>query len=62
MLTSGGGGYGDPLKRDADRVATDVRLGYISREAAWRDYGVALDPDGSVLYRETKIERVQRAR
>ena len=62
VLTSGGGGYGDPLMRNADRVATDVRLGYISREAAWRDYGVAIDPDGSVLDRETKIERVQRTR
>ena len=60
VLTSGGGGYGDPLMRDTDRVATDVRLGYISREAAWRDYGVALDPDGGVLDRETKTERARR--
>jgi hypothetical protein len=36
-----------------------VRLGYISREAAWRDYGVALDPDGGVLDRETKTERAR---
>ncbi len=61
VLTSGGGGYGDPLRRDANMVATDVRLGYISPEAAWRDYGVALDPEGVVLEPETETERARRA-
>jgi N-methylhydantoinase B len=35
----GGGGYGDPLKRDKSKIARDVALGYVSREAAKRDYG-----------------------
>ena len=61
VLTSGGGGYGDPLRRAAHKVAADVRLGYISGEAAWRDYGVALDPDGGVLGSETETERTRRA-
>ena len=38
----GAGGYGDPLKRDPEAVARDVREGKVSREAARRDYGVVL--------------------
>jgi N-methylhydantoinase B len=46
-ITNGGGGWGDPFERDADRVLRDVRNGYVSVEAARRDYGVAVlgDPD-----------------
>lgn len=44
----GGGGYGDPMEREAWRVARDVREGYVSAEAALRDYGVAVAGDGSV--------------
>jgi N-methylhydantoinase B len=42
-LSSGGGGYGDPLTRPPDRVRDDVRNGFVSLEAAERDYGVVLD-------------------
>jgi len=35
----GGGGYGDPRKRDRRSIVNDVLEGYISREAAARDYG-----------------------
>ncbi|MBV8242491.1 MAG: hydantoinase B/oxoprolinase family protein [Hyphomicrobiales bacterium] len=42
--TPGGGGHGDPLTRDAERVLADVREGLVSREAAERDYGVVLEP------------------
>lgn len=38
----GGGGWGDPLKRPAERVLDDVRDEYVSMEAAKRDYGVVL--------------------
>jgi N-methylhydantoinase B len=38
--TPGGGGYGDPRARDPERVLADVREGYVSPEAAERDYGV----------------------
>jgi N-methylhydantoinase B len=34
----GGGGYGDPAKRDPDAVANDIAEGYVSEEAARRDY------------------------
>lgn len=41
---SGGGGYGDPRTRERWRVLEDLRLGYVSPEGAFRDYGVS---DGS---------------
>jgi 5-oxoprolinase (ATP-hydrolysing)/N-methylhydantoinase A len=44
LLLPGGGGYGDPRKRDPKLVEADLKGGYISREAALRDYGY--DPEG----------------
>ena len=38
----GGGGYGDPFERDPERVLDDVVNGYVSVEAAERDYGVVV--------------------
>ena len=38
----GGGGYGDPFARDPELVRQDVIAGYVSPDAAARDYGVAL--------------------
>ena len=43
VMTGGGGGYGNPLERDPRLVLNDVVNGFVSREAAERDYGVALD-------------------
>ncbi len=40
IQTGGGGGYGDPRRRDHARVRTDVRRGYVSTEAARTIYGV----------------------
>jgi N-methylhydantoinase B len=37
--TAGGGGWGDPHKRERALVERDVRLGYVSAKAAWREYG-----------------------
>ena len=47
ILTGGGGGYGPPSGREADAVRRDVGEGYVSREAARRDYviDVAASPD-----------------
>jgi N-methylhydantoinase B len=42
--TGGGGGYGDPLDRDPEMVSADVRNGFVSAEAAARDYGVVVVP------------------
>jgi N-methylhydantoinase B len=48
MLSGGGGGFGDPRTRDAELVAFDVAEGYVSVEAAERDYGVVVAPDGTL--------------
>jgi N-methylhydantoinase B len=48
LSTSGGGGWGDPLDRPAERVARDVAGGFVSRESAREDYGVVLDARGGV--------------
>jgi N-methylhydantoinase B len=45
----GGGGYGEALAREPERVLADVREGFVSREAAERDYGVVLKHDGDAL-------------
>jgi N-methylhydantoinase B len=37
--TAGGGGWGDPCRRDRARIAADVADGKVSPEAARRDYG-----------------------
>ena len=39
VLTGGGGGYGDPRRRDRNRVKEDLEKGYISPEAARMVYG-----------------------
>lgn len=46
QFTGGGGGYGDPLLRQSDRVAADVRDGWITVTQARAAYGVVLDPAG----------------
>ena len=47
--TPGGGGHGDRLARPPERVLADVREGYVSPEAAERDYGVVLSADGRAV-------------
>jgi N-methylhydantoinase B len=49
----GGGGFGDPAERDPDQVAADVADGLISREAAERDYRVALAANGAADHAAT---------
>jgi N-methylhydantoinase B len=46
--TGGGGGYGPPGERAIDLVARDLARGYVTIEAASRDYGVAVAADGTV--------------
>jgi N-methylhydantoinase B len=48
LLTGGGGGFGPPKEREPERVANDVRQGYISRAAAKETYHVALKSTGEV--------------
>ncbi|MBX6351678.1 MAG: hydantoinase B/oxoprolinase family protein [Clostridia bacterium] len=58
---AGGSGYGEPFERDPQAVARDVRLGYVSREAAENEYGVAIGPDGAVDEARTAALRQGRA-
>ena len=48
VRTGGGGGWGDPLERDAERVRWDVIEELVSKEAARDLYGVVLRDDLSV--------------
>jgi len=55
--TQGGGGYGDPLARPAERVADDVANGFVSAETAADAYGVVLDAAGAVDRAATEARR-----
>jgi N-methylhydantoinase B len=45
---AGGGGWGDPRRREAARVRDDVVRDYVSRASAREDYGVVLDADFNI--------------
>jgi N-methylhydantoinase B len=53
----GGGGYGDPLEREPERVARDVAQGYVSASAAERVYGVVVGTKGVVDEVATRSRR-----
>src|SRR5690606_13854716 len=36
----GGGGYGDPRQRSRDKVRSDLKAGYITKEQPRDDYGL----------------------
>ena len=48
VSSAGGGGWGDPRRRDAALVARDVKDGIVSIGAARERYGVAIDAAGVV--------------
>ena len=39
LESPGGGGWGDPQQRPREAVARDIRLGFVTPDAAARDYG-----------------------
>jgi N-methylhydantoinase B len=55
--TPGGGGHGDPATRDPQRVLDDLAEGYISPEAAERQYGVVRKDDGTLDATATAARR-----
>lgn len=57
---AGGGGYGDPLDREPERVATDVANGLLSQERALAAYGVVVDEHGTVDREATRRARLSR--
>ncbi len=66
MFWQGGGGYGDPLRRDPENVAVDLREGKITTKAARELYGVVLadgrvDEAGTAACRE-EVRELRRSR
>ncbi|SMF31175.1 N-methylhydantoinase B [Tistlia consotensis] len=59
IRSAGGGGRGDPFEREPWRVLRDVERGYVSSEAAERDYGVVIR-DGAVDEAATEARRAAR--
>ena len=57
-VTWGGGGWGDPLTREPDLIAKEVRQGLITRKGA-KDYGVVIKPSGLVDEKATKSLRTK---
>ncbi len=47
FVTWGGGGWGNPLDRDPEAVALEIRQGLVSVDGA-REYGVVIASDGTV--------------
>ncbi|MFT3719499.1 hydantoinase B/oxoprolinase family protein [Pseudorhodoferax sp.] len=54
IRTAGGGGHGPARTREIEHVLADLRQGYVSREAAERDYGVATDASGALDLERTR--------
>ena len=64
-FVAGGSGYGDPLDREPERVARDVRVGIVSPHVANEVYGVVLRrehclPDGEATEKRRREIRENR--
>jgi N-methylhydantoinase B len=46
IMTGGGGGLGAASERDPEAVRHDVHEGYVSADAAQRDYGITVTNGG----------------
>jgi N-methylhydantoinase B len=57
LRSGGGGGFGSPLDRDLAALENDVHQGYVTREAAERDYGAVFAGDDCVLDRSATERR-----
>src|SRR5690606_36636062 len=58
FITWGGGGWGDPLDRDPDLVALEVRRRLVTPEGA-RAYGVVVTEEGIVYRSATEQLRAE---
>ena len=54
---AGGGGYGDPSKRNPEKVARDVSNGMVTKKSAEKDYLVKLLPNGNLDFEGTQALR-----
>lgn len=60
FITGNGGGYGDPLERDPQKVLNDVLDDYITIEEAEKIYGVVINCTGDSLTIDTKKTEIKR--
>ena len=60
LTLPGGAGYGNPFRRNPDRVLEDVRDGLVSIERAKHDYGVQIAPDGGLDAESSRELRAKR--
>ena len=59
LETPGGGGLGNPLERDPERVLNDVRNGYVTQKKAREVYRVAIDAaDGDFVLNEAETREL----
>jgi N-methylhydantoinase B len=56
-ITFGGGGYGDPLERDPELVASELVSGDVTADAVASVYGVVIAEDGSADLQGTEKRR-----
>ncbi len=59
VISAGGGGWGDPLKRDEELVARDVEFGYVTMSGAKKDYGVVVRRNFTADHEATKRLRAK---
>ena len=62
IVTTGGGGWGDPLAREPEAVCYDVVCGLVSEAAATSDYGVVLSENGQSYAVDNEATAALRAR
>jgi len=61
ILATGGGGWGDPLLREPERVMEDFLDEYITLDEAHQSYGVIIEPKSLAIDRDaTERERARR--
>lgn len=57
VQTAGAGGFGQPFKREPERVLKDFMQGKVSRGHSQKDYGVVLTRTKKINYKATKVLR-----
>jgi N-methylhydantoinase B len=62
IVSQGGGGFGNPLERDPERVLQDVVNGFVSIEKALAEYGVVIKRAGEEMELDREATQQARAR
>jgi len=61
-ITWGGGGWGNPLERDSELIALEVKQGLVTAAGAFENYGVKVESDYSVNHKDTQTRREEMAK